>query len=68
MDRKDVVHVYKGILLIKSMKQCVSSSMDGPRDYPTKWSKLVRERQTPFEVTYVWNLKKKKKGTNKLIY
>ena len=44
MDKKDVVHVYKGILLIKSMKQCVSSSMDGPRDYPTKWSKLEKDR------------------------
>ena len=31
--------------------------MDGPRDYHTEWSKLERERQTPYDVTYMWNLK-----------
>ena len=31
--------------------------MDGPGDYHTKWSKSERERQTPYDITYVWNLK-----------
>ena len=39
--------------------------MDGPRDYHTKWSKSERERQTPYDITYMWNLKYE---TNELIY
>ena len=31
--------------------------MDGPRDDHTKWSKSDRERQIPYDITYVWNLK-----------
>ena len=31
--------------------------MDGPRDYHTKWTKLERERQVPYDITHVWNLK-----------
>ena len=36
-------------------------------DYHTKWSKSDRERQISFDITYMWNLKKKKE-TNELIY
>ena len=32
------------------------SNMDGTRDYHTKWSKLERERQIPYDITYIWNL------------
>ena len=39
--------------------------MDEPRDYHTKWSKPDRERQTSYDTTYMWNLKK---DTNELIY
>ena len=35
--------------------------MDGPGDYHTKWSKTDRERQTSYDIAYIWNLKKKKK-------
>ena len=31
--------------------------MDGPRDYHTKWNISERERQTPYAITYMWNLK-----------
>ena len=41
--------------------------MDGPRDYHTKWSKSDRKRQISYDITYMWNLKKKKKDTNELI-
>ena len=27
--------------------------MDGPRDYHAKWSKLERERQISYDITYV---------------
>ena len=38
--------------------------MDGPRDYQTKWTKSDRERQIPYDITYLWNLKY---DTNELI-
>ena len=39
--------------------------MDGPRDYQTKQGKSERERQIPYDITYMWNLKY---DTNELIY
>ena len=35
--------------------------MDGPRDYHIKWSKSDRERQISYDITCLWNLKKKKR-------
>ena len=37
--------------------------MYGPTDYYTKWSMLGRERQMPYAVTYMWNLKNDTKWT-----
>ena len=31
--------------------------IDGTRDYYTKWSKPERERQIPYDISYMWNLK-----------
>ena len=42
------------------------SSMDGLRDYHTKWSKPDRERKTSYDIAYMWNLQKN--DTNELIY
>ena len=39
--------------------------MDGPRDDHTKWSKSDRERQAPYDITYMW---KQKYDTDELIY
>ena len=33
-------------------------TMDGPRDYHTKWSKSERKRQISYDITYMWDLKK----------
>ena len=41
------------------------STMDGPRGYHTKWNKSERERQIPYDSTYMWNLKY---DTNEPIY
>ena len=38
---------------------------DEPRDYHTKQSKSGRERQIPYDITYMWNLKY---DTNEPIY
>ena len=31
--------------------------MNEPKDYHTKWSKSERERQIPYDITYMCNLK-----------
>lgn len=40
--------------------------MDGPRDDHSKWSKSDREREIPYDISSMWNLKKKKIDTNEL--
>ena len=40
--------------------------MDGPGNYHPKQNKSKRERQTSYDIIYVWNLKKK--ITNQIIY
>ena len=64
---KDVVHIYNGILLShkKEWNNAICSNMDGTREYHTKWSKSEREKQIPYDITYMWNLKC---NTNELIY
>ena len=67
MDKEDGVHTYNGIL-ISYKKECnntICNNMDEPRDYHTKWSKSERERQIPYDITYMWNLKY---DTKELIY
>ena len=39
--------------------------MGATRDYHTKGSRSERERQIPYDTTYMWNLKY---GTNEPIY
>ena len=39
--------------------------MDATIDSHTKWSKSERERQIPYYITYMWNLKY---GTDEPIY
>ena len=33
--------------------------MDGAKEYTAKWNKSVRERQTPYDFTQMWNLRNK---------
>lgn len=49
-------HIYNEILLSHEREQnsATCSNMDGPRDAPAK---SVRERQTPYDLTFTWNLK-----------
>ena len=39
--------------------------MDRPRDYHTKCNMSERQRQIPYDITYMWNLEY---DTNELIY
>ena len=34
----------------------IGSYMDGPRDYQLNEVKSERERQIPYDITYMWNL------------
>ena len=36
-------------------------TLDGPSGHYAKWNKPVKERQILHDITYMWNLKKKKK-------
>ena len=48
----------------KEWTNAICSNMDRPRDYHTKWSESEKERQIPYDITYMWNLKY---DTNELI-
>ena len=66
-DEEDMVHIYNGIMLShkKEYNNAIYSNMHGHRDYHTKWSKSERERQIPYDITYMWNLKY---NTNEPVY
>ena len=55
MDKEDVVYMHNGILLSrkKEWNNAICSNMNGPRGYHTKWSKSERERQIPYDITYM---------------
>ena len=67
MGKEDVVHIYNGILIShkKEWNNVIWSYMYATRDYHAKQSKSERERQIPYDITYMWNLKY---DTNELIY
>ena len=50
--------------LKKELNNAIYSNVDGPRDCHTEWSKS--ERQIPYDVVYMWNLKEN--DTNEFIY
>ena len=59
--KKAVVHLHNGILLNckKRRNLTLCNSMDGPGECYAKWNKPVRERQVPYDFTYMWNLMNK---------
>ena len=61
------MYIYGGILLShkKEWNNTICCNMDGSRDDHPKWSKSDRERQMPYDITYLWNLKY---DTNELTY
>ena len=62
-----MVHKYNGLPLShkKEQNNAISGNMVAIWDYHTKWSKSERERQIPFDIPYMWNLKY---DTNEPIY
>ena len=49
---------FRGMLLSHKKEQtnAICSNMDGTRDSHPEWSKSERERQIPYDITYIWNL------------
>ena len=66
MDKENVVHIYNGILLShkKEWNNAICSTVDGPRDYHTKWSKPEKGKYHMYHL-YV---ESKKNDINGLIY
>ena len=60
MDKEDVVNICYRILFShkKERNNAICNNMDEPRDYHTKWIKSDGEKQTSYDVTHIWNLKK----------
>ena len=41
----------------QEQNNAICSNMDATRDSHSKWSKSERERQIPYDIIYMWNLK-----------
>ena len=68
MNTEDVVHTHNGVSVNYKKKEwnnTICSNMDTIRNYYTKWTKPERERQIPYDITYMWNLNY---DTNEPIY
>ena len=55
VDKKAMVHIYNGILLShkKEWTLTICDNVDGPRGYYAKENKSVREKQIPYDFTYM---------------
>ena len=60
-----IPHLLHSMKHYSAIKKNGSNNMNGPRDNQTKWSKSERERQIPYDITYMWTLNYK---TNEHIY
>ena len=62
MDKEDMTYLDCEILLRhkKEWNFAIFNNMDRFRECYTKYNKSDRERQTPYDFTHVWGLKKKK--------
>ena len=49
----------------KEQNNAICNNMNGIIDYHTKWNKSERERQIPYDIACIWNLKR---GTNEPTY
>ena len=55
--KKAVVHLHIGILLGHKKKEILPlDSIDGPGAFYANRNKTVRERQIPYDFTYMWDL------------
>ena len=65
MDKEDLVHIYNAILLRYKKNKILPFAATWMDLEIIILSKVVRERQIPYDITSIWNLKY---DTNELIY
>ena len=53
------IYTMEYYLAIKKKKFYPLQWHDGPREHYAKWNKPVRERQIPYDFTYIWNIMNK---------
>ena len=60
LKKKDVVHIYSGILISHKKEQnwVICRDVDASRDCHTEWSTSEREKQISYINAYMWNLEK----------
>ena len=59
VDKEDKVYWHNGILLsCKKEWNLAICDTDGPRGNDAKWNELDRERQIPYDCSYLQNLQK----------
>ena len=58
MDKEDLVHMYSGILVTGKNETMPLQHTDGSRGYYAKRSKSDRDMQIPYDIAYMWSLKK----------
>ena len=65
VDKEELLPVQMEYELVKKWNNAICSDMDATTDDHAKGSKSERERQIPYDITCVWNLKY---GTDEPIY
>ena len=62
MDKENEAYVYNRISFShkKEGNPAICDNMDGPRGYYAPRNKSDRERQIPYDFSYMWNLKQNK--------
>ena len=57
-DKTTMGHLHSGTLLACKKEEMFifCDSMDGPGGHYAKWNKPVRERQTPYDFTHMWDV------------
>ena len=65
MDKKvKYIYTVEYYSALKRRNLVICGNKEGPRGYYAKWNKSDKERQIPYNFTYIWN-QKKHKQTNK---
>ena len=56
-----MVYIYNGILFShkKEWNLAICNDVDGAREYYPEQNKSVKERQIPYDFTYMWNFRNK---------
>ena len=62
MDKEDVVYIHTEILFShkREWNLAICNKIDGAREYNTELHKSVRERQIPYDLSHIWNLRNKR--------